>query len=123
MRIDERQSGILLGQQGSKLALAPDAKTKAPDLGPACRRFEGFLLGELFKQMREGETGGQGIIPVTRAESIFVRQQCEMLGDLMAQREPLGLARMLSTQAARKQNAALGLTPSATRTGGNTDAG
>jgi Rod binding domain-containing protein len=64
-------------------------------LAAACRSFEGFLVGEMLKTMRESTGAAQGVLPVSRAESIFLRQQCEALGEALAQRQPLGIARML----------------------------
>lgn len=61
----------------------------------ACQAFEGFLLGEMLKLMREDGPSGQGVLPVSRAESVFLRQQSEALGEVLAQRQPLGIARLL----------------------------
>lgn len=61
----------------------------------ACRKFEGFLLGEMLKQMRNPDGLSGGLIPASRAERMFIGQQCEALGDLLAAQEPLGLARLL----------------------------
>ena len=61
----------------------------------ACLRFEGCLLGEMLKTMRDVEGESKGILPVSRGEKMFVRQQCEALGDVLAEQEPLGIARLL----------------------------
>jgi Rod binding domain-containing protein len=130
MRLTDKPTENMLAQHQTKPALSLSAKTAtkttgsggAPDPTAVCRKFEGFLLGELFKQMRNGETRGQGIIPVSRAERIFIAQQCETLGDLMAEREPLGLARLLRPQMNDKQTADRGSRPNSSRTGGTIDA-
>jgi len=75
------------------------ATERAAQLSQAGRAFEGFMLGELLKVMRNAEGESRGVIPVGRAERIFVNQQCEALGEALAQTEPLGLARMLVAQA------------------------
>ena len=132
MRLTDKPTEIPLAKYQPKPPLALDAgtaaKTKtspssgAKDPSAVCRKFEGFLLGELLKQMREVETSGKGILPVSRAERIFIAQQCETLGDLLAEREPLGLARLLRPQMSEKQTAEAGSRPSLGRTGGTTDA-
>lgn len=122
MRLNDKPTGILLTQGSKEPGFALDPKGSAKDPGAVCRKFEGFLLGELFKQMREGETNGRGILPVSRAERIFRAQQCEVLGDLLAEREPLGLARLLRPQMNEKQTSEQGSRPNSVRTGGTTDA-
>lgn len=64
-------------------------------LRQACQRFEGFLLAELLKLMRHTEVTHKGLLPVSRAERIFIHQQCEALGEALAPLEPLGIARLL----------------------------
>jgi hypothetical protein len=61
----------------------------------ACRKFEGFLLGEMLKTMRGADSDGKGVIPTSRGERIFIRQQCETLGDILGRSEPLGMRRLL----------------------------
>lgn len=61
----------------------------------ACQAFEAFMIGEMMKSMRGDAVGGRGILPISRAESIYVRQQCETLGQVMAEREPLGIASLM----------------------------
>jgi hypothetical protein len=61
----------------------------------ACQKFEGFLLGEMLKTMRGENTESKGIIPTSRGERIFIRQQCETLGDILGRSEPLGMRRLL----------------------------
>ncbi|MGE5530699.1 MAG: hypothetical protein ACM3VW_01110 [Bacteroidota bacterium] len=78
----------------------------------ACRKFEGFLLGEMLKTMRGGESDGKGIIPTSRGERIFIGQQCERLGDILGRSEPLGMRRLLvgsndEARPARQDTAAL----------------
>lgn len=83
-----RQPGALAGQ-----APPPDpveARTQA-----ACQAFEGFLLGEMMKIMQETVVSQQGLLPTSRAEQMFRRQQAEALGEILAAREPLGIARLL----------------------------
>lgn len=84
----DRQAGPLAGQ-------APpqdpgEARTQA-----ACQAFEGFLLGEMLKIMQETVSSQQGLLPQSRAEQMFRRQQAEALGEVLAAREPLGIARLL----------------------------
>jgi len=122
MRLNDKPAGIPLTQCPTKTALALDPKASTKDPGAVCRKFEGFLLGELFKQMRGGESSGQGILPVSRAERIFQGQQCEVLGDLLAEREPLGLARLLRPQMNEKQTTEQDSRCNSVRTGGTTDA-
>jgi len=132
MRMTDKPTEFSLAQHQSRpsrsLPTAAGADTKLSPAkaeertGPACRKFEGFLLGELLKQMRDSETSGKGLVPVSRAEHIFVRQQCEILGDLLAEREPLGLARMLRSQATEKQTTAGIVRPDSQDAGGTTDA-
>lgn len=76
------------------LGAAADNKADDPAgrLSGACRQFEGFMLGELLKAMQPSEGG---FIPRGRAERVFMNQQCEALGEALAAREPLGLARLL----------------------------
>lgn len=122
MRLADKPAGIPLTQGRKEPPLTLDRKGSTKDPGAVCRKFEGFLLGELFKQMRNSETSGKGILPVSRAERIFIGQQCETLGDLLAQREPLGLARLLRPQMSEKQTAERGSRPNPVPTGGTTDA-
>jgi Rod binding domain-containing protein len=61
----------------------------------ACKSFEGFMLGEMMKQMRPVEESEGGILPTSRGEKMFSAQRCEALGEQLAAREPLGLARLL----------------------------
>ena len=83
------------GQQGIKLT-PPVTDNKADQVGSrlhgACRQFEGFMLGELLKAMQPSDSG---FLRRGRAERMFINQQCEALGELLAAREPLGLARLL----------------------------
>ena len=67
MRLEQRPGNIPLSKRQSGSTISLDAKGGPKDLGPACRKFEGFLLGELFKEMREAESSSRGIIPVSRA--------------------------------------------------------
>lgn len=86
--------------EGLKLAGGPaDTKDDSVQLRvrEACRQFEGFWLGEMLKAMREAGGEREGLVPVSRAEKIFVRQQCETLGDILAEQEPLGIARLLGS--------------------------
>jgi Rod binding domain-containing protein len=80
-------------------------------LTAACGSFEGFLVGEMLKIMRESVGAGQGVLPVSRAETIFVRQQCEALGEVLAQRQPLGIARMLQQSVQRSTDQTRRQTP------------
>ena len=73
--------------------------TQQQRLRAACQSFEGFMTGELLKAMRQTEASGGGILPTGRAERIFIGQQCEALGEVLARREPLGLGRLLYTAA------------------------
>lgn len=122
MRLDDKPTENSLGKYQATRAIPLETRGRAQDAGAVCRKFEGFLLGELFKQMREGEISGKGIIPVSRAESIFIRQQCETLGDLLAERGPLGLARLLGSQVDGKQTVDGGAHAAPNRTGETTDA-
>lgn len=86
------------GQQSLKLTASSADKKDDPTqlrLQAAGRSFEGFMLGEMLKEMRRSEDAAGGILKPSRAEKMFVEQQCEALGDLLAAREPLGLARLL----------------------------
>jgi Rod binding domain-containing protein len=73
-------------------------KTNSPSSAQerACQSFEAFMIGEMLKTMRGGGPSAQGVLPVSRAESIYQRQQCEALGEILAQRQPLGIARLLN---------------------------
>ncbi|MEI6501333.1 MAG: hypothetical protein WCP21_09960, partial [Armatimonadota bacterium] len=71
MRLEQRPGNIPLSKRQSGSTISLDAKGGPKDLGPACRKFEGFLLGELFKEMREAESSSRGIIPVSRAEGVY----------------------------------------------------
>lgn len=68
---------------------ADEAKLKA-----AGQAFEGFLLGEMIKIMQETVRSEQGLLPPNRAEQMFRRQQAEALGEALAAREPLEIARL-----------------------------
>jgi Rod binding domain-containing protein len=92
--------------------------TRQQRLRKACTDFEGMMLGELLKTMRQTEGDDSGILPTGRAERIFINQQCEALGDVLAQREPLGLGRMLYTAASA--NLAASTTQAGHSTGGGT---
>lgn len=72
-----------------------DVAERQQRLNAACRGFEGVLLGEMLKAMQQAEKDPGGIIPTSRAERIFLQQQCEVLGDYLAQGEPLGVARLM----------------------------
>lgn len=90
----------LHGPEGGALKLATTTADKKEDPSQlrerdACRSFEGFMLGELLKQMRQAEGSDGGILPRSRAEKMFANQQCEALADLLASREPLGLADLI----------------------------
>lgn len=65
------------------------------DLSQACEAFEGLLIGEMLKAMRQSSAIAEGILPMGSGERIFMAQQCEALGSALAQREPLGIARLL----------------------------
>jgi Rod binding domain-containing protein len=64
-------------------------------LRAACQSFEGLLVGEMMKAMRQTSPAGEGVLAVGRGESIFAAQQCEALGSVLAERQPLGIAGML----------------------------
>ena len=74
----------------SKTETAQETRTR-----DACQKFEGFLLGEMLKSMRGEGSDGKGIVPTSRGERIFIRQQCETLGDILGRSEPLGMRRLL----------------------------
>jgi Rod binding domain-containing protein len=65
------------------------------ELAAACRSFEAFMIGEMLKTMRGEGASERGILAASRGEKIFIQQQCEALGEVMAAREPLGIARLL----------------------------
>ncbi|MHB8997146.1 MAG: hypothetical protein ACYC63_18015 [Armatimonadota bacterium] len=92
-------SGPRRGTSTADVAAHGPAKerTTASDIRTrdACQKFEGFLLGEMLKTMRGESNESKGIIPTSRGERIFIRQQCEVLGDILGRNEPLGMRRIL----------------------------
>jgi Rod binding domain-containing protein len=102
MRLDNETRNLSMSPYRSQTSSAPESTpdSRAEQLTKASRGFEGFMLGELLKTMRNAEGADRGIIRTSRAERIFINQQCEVLGNLLAEGEPLGLGRLLSSQAA-----------------------
>lgn len=100
MRLDNetRQSLMLPLHRDTDPAARQTPEERAAQMAQAGRTFEGFMLGELLKTMRNAEGQDRGLFPASRAERIFINQQCEALGNALGEREPLGLARMLCRQ-------------------------
>ena len=67
----------------------------ATELEAACRSFEAFFIAQMLDVMREAGESDRGLLPTSRAEKIFLAQQNEALAEVLADREPLGVARML----------------------------
>ncbi len=100
MRLDNetRQSLMFPLRQETDPPARQTPEERAAQMAQAGRAFEGFMLGELLKTMRNAEGQDGGLFPPSRAERIFINQQCEALGNTLGEREPLGLARMLCRQ-------------------------
>lgn len=88
-----QQRGIPLKTPASPTDRRNEARQS--DLRQACQAFEGMLLGEMLKVMRNDSPMGEGILPTGTGERIFAAQQSEALGSTLARSEPLGIARML----------------------------
>ncbi len=87
-------SSLKASRQAESEKVSRQAESEG-QLRQACQRFEGLLLAELLKLMRQTEATNRGLLPVSRAERIFINQQCEALGEALASVEPLGIARLL----------------------------
>lgn len=96
MRLNDQP--IRLPVPGQKPATTIEATAAEQRTIDSCRKFEGFLLGEMLKTMRSAESESKGVIPVSRAERIFIGQQCEVLGDILGRTEPLAIRALLASK-------------------------